>query len=147
MVLLAFGAVCGLTGDRSADTWIQRPLTPCPISVAPLRSRRRSFQFHYFAMRANALAIFPSSFGTMDELFELLTLQQTRKAASGPVVMFGEAYWRRIVNFDALAEEGMISPADLQLFEFAESAEEGWASLARRGLGAHRAEWGCPDQC
>ena len=103
-----------------------------------------SFRFHYFAMRkmhlamrANALAVFPGGFGTMDELFELLTLQQTRKAPPAPVVLFGEAYWRRIVNFDALAEEGMISPEDMKLFEFAETAEEGWASLVRRGLRAH----------
>ena len=103
-----------------------------------------SFQFHYFAMRkmhlamrANALAIFPGGFGTMDEMFELLTLQQTRKAPPAPVVLFGEAYWRRTINFDALVEDGMISPADLKLFEFAEAAEEGWASLVRRGLLAH----------
>ena len=103
-----------------------------------------SFQFHYFAMRkmhlamrANALAIFPGGFGTMDELFELLTLQQTRKAPPAPIVLFRESYWRRMINFEALAEEGMISPTDLQLFEFAESAEEGWASLVRRGLRAH----------
>lgn len=100
-----------------------------------------SFQFHYFAMRkmhlamrASALAIFPGGFGTLDELFELLTLQQTRKAPPAPIVLFGESYWRKVVNFGMLAEEGMISPEDLQLFEFAESAEEGWASLARRGL-------------
>ena len=110
-----------------------------------------SFRFHYFAMRkmhlamrANALAIFPGGFGTMDELFELLTLQQTRKAPPAPVVLFGEAYWRRIVNFDALAEEGMIAPADLRLFEFAETAEEGWASLVRRGLRAHSPNGGRP---
>ncbi len=103
-----------------------------------------NFRFHYFAMRkmhlamrANALAIFPGGFGTMDELFELLTLQQTRKAPPAPIVLFGESYWRRIVNFDALAEVGMIAPADLKLFEFAETAEEGWASLVRRGLRAH----------
>jgi uncharacterized protein (TIGR00730 family) len=103
-----------------------------------------SFRFHYFAMRkmhlamrANALAIFPGGFGTMDELFELLTLQQTRKAPPAPIVLFGESYWRRIVNFEALAEEGMISPEDLKLFEFAETAEDGWASLVRRGLHAH----------
>jgi uncharacterized protein (TIGR00730 family) len=103
-----------------------------------------SFRFHYFAMRkmhlamrANALAIFPGGFGTMDELFELLTLQQTQKAPPAPIVLFGESYWRRIVNFDALAEEGMIAPADLKLFEFAETAEDGWASLVRRGLHAH----------
>jgi uncharacterized protein (TIGR00730 family) len=103
-----------------------------------------SFRFHYFAMRkmhlamrANALAIFPGGFGTMDELFELLTLQQTNKAPPAPVVLFGEAYWRRIVNFDALAEEGMISAHDLKLFEYAETAEAGWESLVRRGLHAH----------
>ena len=103
-----------------------------------------SFRFHYFAMRkmhlamrANALAIFPGGFGTMDELFELLTLQQTSKAPPAPIVLFGEDYWRRIVNFDALLEEGMISPADLELFEYAETAEEGWALLTRRGLKAH----------
>ncbi|RIK98874.1 MAG: 3-isopropylmalate dehydrogenase [Proteobacteria bacterium] len=100
-----------------------------------------SFRFHYFAMRkmhlamrANALAIFPGGFGTMDELFELLTLQQTQKAPPAPIVMFGESYWRRIVDFDALVEEGVIAAADLNLFEFAETAEEGWASLVRRGL-------------
>jgi len=100
-----------------------------------------SFRFHYFAMRkmhlamrANALAIFPGGFGTMDELFELLTLQQTQKAPHAPIVLFGESYWRRVVNFEALAEEGMISPLDLKLFEFAETAEDGWASLVRRGL-------------
>jgi uncharacterized protein (TIGR00730 family) len=103
-----------------------------------------SFRFHYFAMRkmhlamrANALAIFPGGFGTMDELFELLTLQQTKKAPPAPIVLFDESYWRKIINFDALAEEGMIATADLKLFEFAETAEEGWASLVRRGLRAH----------
>jgi uncharacterized protein (TIGR00730 family) len=103
-----------------------------------------SFQFHYFAMRkmhlamrANALAIFPGGFGTMDKLFELLTLQQTRKAPPAPIVLFGESYWRRMINFEALADEGMIARTDLQLFEFAESGEEGWASLIRRGLPTH----------
>jgi uncharacterized protein (TIGR00730 family) len=105
-----------------------------------------SFRFHYFAMRkmhlamrANALAIFPGGFGTMDEMFELLTLQQTQKAPPAPIVLFGESYWRKIINFDALVEEGMISANDLGLFEFAETAEDGWASLARRGLRAHGA--------
>jgi uncharacterized protein (TIGR00730 family) len=103
-----------------------------------------NFRFHYFAMRkmhlamrANALAIFPGGFGTMDEFFELLTLQQTRKAPPAPIVLFGEDYWRKIVNFDALAEEGMIGLDDLKLFEFADAAEQGWASLVRRGLRAH----------
>ncbi len=102
------------------------------------------FRFHYFAMRkmhlamrANALAIFPGGYGTMDELFELLTLLQTGKAPMAPVVLFGEAYWHRIVDFDALAEEGMIAPEDLALFDFADDAEEGWEKLVRRGLKAH----------
>jgi uncharacterized protein (TIGR00730 family) len=114
---------------------------PNPYVTAEL-----SFRFHYFAMRkmhlamrANALAIFPGGFGTMDEMFELLTLQQTQKAPPAPIVLFGESYWRRIINFEALVEEGMISEADLRLFEFVETAEQGWASLARRGLRAHGA--------
>jgi hypothetical protein len=102
------------------------------------------FRFHYFAMRkmhlamrANGLAIFPGGFGTMDELFELLTLQQTRKAPPAPVILFGETYWRRVVDFEAVAREGMISPGDLDLFDYADSAEEGWEKLVRRGLRGH----------
>lgn len=104
------------------------------------------FRFHYFAMRkmhlamrANALAVFPGGFGTMDELFEVLTLQQTRKARPTPIVLFRESYWRKVINFDALVEEGVIAADDLKLFEFAETAEEGWASLIRRGLDVHGA--------
>jgi uncharacterized protein (TIGR00730 family) len=103
-----------------------------------------AFRFHYFAMRkmhfamrANALAVFPGGFGTLDELFEFLTLQQTRKAPSAPIVLFGKSYWNRIINFRALVEERTISPSDLQLLEFADTAEEGWTSLVRRGLAAH----------
>lgn len=107
----------------------------------PYITKDLSFRFHYFAMRkmhlamrAKALAIFPGGFGTMDEMFELLTLQQTRKAPPAPIVLFGRAYWNRIINFEALVEEGAIRPSDLALFEFADSAEEGWDSLLRRGL-------------
>jgi len=64
-------------------------------------------------------------------------LQQTRKAPPAPVVLFGEAYWRRVVDFEALAEEGMIAPGDLELFEYADSAEAGWEKLVRRGLRVH----------
>ncbi|MGB3865944.1 MAG: TIGR00730 family Rossman fold protein [Xanthobacteraceae bacterium] len=103
-----------------------------------------NFRFHYFAMRkmhlamrANALAVFPGGFGTLDELFEVLTLQQTRKAPSAPIVLFRESYWRKLINFDALVEEGVIDAEDLKLFEFAETAEDGWASLTRRGLHGH----------
>jgi len=110
-----------------------------------------TFRFHYFgmrkmhlAMRANALAVFPGGFGTLDELFEILTLQQTRKAPATPTVLFGRDYWRRIVDFDALVEEGMIEPADLELFDFADDPEEAWGALLRRGLQPHSAELEAP---
>jgi len=110
----------------------------------PYTTPELTFRFHYFAMRkmhlamrANALVVFPGGFGTLDELFELLTLQQTRKAPPAPIVLYGESYWRRIVNFDALVEEGVVAPADLALFEFADTPEAAWDSLARRGLKAH----------
>jgi uncharacterized protein (TIGR00730 family) len=100
-----------------------------------------TFRFHYFAMRkmhlamrANALVVFPGGFGTFDELFEFLTLRQTDKAPSIPVVLFDEAYWRSVINFDALAEAGMINPADLRLFRFADDAEQVWAELVAGGL-------------
>ena len=103
-----------------------------------------TFRFHYFAMRkmhlamrANALVIFPGGFGTMDELFELLTLRQTNKAPEIPIVLFDTAYWQRLVNFDLLIEEGMIGRQDLELFDFADSAEATWEILVRRGLHAH----------
>jgi uncharacterized protein (TIGR00730 family) len=106
-----------------------------------------TFRFHYFAMRkmhlamrANALAVFPGGFGTLDELFELLTLRQTGKAPLVPVVLFDRSYWNRVINFEALVEEGMIDRADLQLFDFADSAEEAWSALQRRGLRAHSSE-------
>ena len=103
----------------------------------------RTFRFHSFAMRkmhlamrANALVIFPGGFGTMDELFELLTLRQTNKSPEIPIVMFDTAYWRKLVNFDMLIEEVMVSRQDLDLFEFADSAEETWTRLVSRGLKA-----------
>jgi predicted Rossmann-fold nucleotide-binding protein len=91
----------------------------------------------HLAMRANALVIFPGGFGTMDELFELLTLRQTNKAPEVPIVLFDRTYWSNLINFQVLAEENMISPQDLELFRFAESAEETWDILVRWGLRAH----------
>jgi uncharacterized protein (TIGR00730 family) len=89
------------------------------------------FNFHYFAvrkmhflMRAKALAVFPGGFGTLDELFETLTLIQTGRMAQIPVLLFGEDFWRRIVNWEALAEAGTISADDLKLFRFVETAQE-----------------------
>lgn len=96
-----------------------------------------SFQFHYFAlrkmhflMRARAVAAFPGGFGTFDELFETLTLIQTRKIKPMPVLLFGREFWERVVNFEALAEEGVISRDDLTLFHFVETAEEAWTIVA-----------------
>jgi len=100
-----------------------------------------TFSFHYFAMRkmhlamrAAALVVFPGGFGTLDELFEILTLTQTKKAPIIPVVLFDEAYWRSVLNFDALLEHGMIKEDDLKLFKFAENAEAAWEALLQQGL-------------
>jgi uncharacterized protein (TIGR00730 family) len=97
-----------------------------------------SFQFHYFAirkmhllMRAKGLVAFPGGFGTLDELFETLTLIQTRKVNPIPVLLFGKAFWQRIVNFDALVEEGTISSRDLELFAYVETAEEAWEIISQ----------------
>jgi uncharacterized protein (TIGR00730 family) len=100
-----------------------------------------TFRFHYFAMRkmhlamrARALVVFPGGFGTLDELFELLTLQQTRKAPAMPILLFGRAYWREVVDFEAMVGHGLVDRADLGLFETVDEPEEGWASLVRRSL-------------
>lgn len=91
------------------------------------------FQFHYFAIRkmhflirAKALVAFPGGFGTIDELFETLTLVQTRKVKPMPVILFGRDFWNRVINFEALVEEGTVAAEDLALFRFAETAEEAW---------------------
>ena len=100
-----------------------------------------TFRFHYFgmrkmhlAMRANALVVFPGGFGTLDELFEILTLRQTGKSPPIPVVLFDETYWRSVINFDAMVAEGMVAADDLNLFKFAENAEAVWQSLLDCGL-------------
>lgn len=96
------------------------------------------FQFHYFALRkmhlmtrAKALVVFPGGFGTLDELFELLCLIQTGKSRPMPVLLFDQAYWRRVVDFEFLAEEGVIDARDLRLFTFVETAEEAWQLILR----------------
>jgi uncharacterized protein (TIGR00730 family) len=92
-----------------------------------------SFQFHYFALRkmhfllrARAVVVFPGGFGTFDESFELLTLIQTRKVKPLPILFFGQEFWERVIDFQALVEEGVIAPDDLKLFKFVETAEEAW---------------------
>lgn len=96
-----------------------------------------SFQFHYFAlrkmhflMRARAVAVFPGGFGTLDEFFELLTLIQTGKMKPIPILLFGRDFWTRVVNFEELALEGTISPEDLDLITWCETADEAWAHIA-----------------
>jgi uncharacterized protein (TIGR00730 family) len=111
-----------------------------------------TFQFHFFAvrkfhfaMRANALVVFPGGFGTLDELFEMLTLMQTLKMRRIPVVLVDKRYWSSIVNFDRLAEEEMISSGDLELFDYAEDAESAWDALVRGGLKAGPRPPGLPS--
>jgi len=94
------------------------------------------FSFHYFALRklhlllrARALVAFPGGYGTFDELFEVLTLVQTRKIKPIPVVLVGESYWRRVVDIDYLVDEGVIDPEDRDLFWFAETAQEIWDGI------------------
>jgi len=96
------------------------------------------FQFHYFAirkmhflMRAKALVVFPGGYGTLDELFETLTLIQTRKIKPIPVLIFGREFWEKIINFDALVDEGTISPEDIELFQYVETAEQAWEIISR----------------
>ncbi|MDF2464437.1 MAG: hypothetical protein K0Q43_2672 [Ramlibacter sp.] len=106
---------------------------PMEESANPYVTPALSFKFHYFAlrkmhfmMRAKALVAFPGGFGTLDELFEVITLVQTRKAKQVPIVLFGSDYWKRLVNFDVLIEEGVISAADLDLFQYADEPEAAW---------------------
>src|SRR4051812_2638719 len=92
-----------------------------------------SFQFHYFALRkmhfllhARAVAVFPGGYGTFDELFELLTLIQTGKVRPLPILLYGRDYWNKVINFQALVDEGVISPNDLDLIHWTDDAREGW---------------------
>jgi uncharacterized protein (TIGR00730 family) len=95
-----------------------------------------SFKFHYFAlrkmhfmMRAKALVAFPGGFGTLDELFETLTLVQCKKAKPVPIILFGSQHWHRLLNLDLLVEEGAIAPEDLNLFHMVDRVEEAWALI------------------
>jgi uncharacterized protein (TIGR00730 family) len=91
------------------------------------------FQFHYFALRkmhfllrAKALVVFPGGFGTLDELFDALTLRQTNRMQAIPIILFGRDYWDRVIDFRFLADEGVISERDLKLLSYAETPEEAW---------------------
>jgi len=132
-------------GGRSVGLNIVLPHEQAPNAyVTP----EFSFNFHYFAirkmhflMRANAVAVFPGGFGTFDETFECLTLIQTGRMRQVPVLLFGREFWERIVNWQALAEAGTISPADLSLFRFVDTAEEALAAMDDwEGAGEKRQE-------
>ena len=97
-----------------------------------------SFQFHYFALRkmhfllrARAVAVFPGGFGTFDEMFELLTLIQTGKMRPMPILLFGRDFWNKVVDFQALADEGVISQHDLDLITWCETAQEAWDAVQK----------------
>ena len=99
----------------------------------PYVSPSLSFKFHYFAlrkmhfmMRAKALVVFPGGFGTLDELFEVLTLVQTGKVKPVPIVLFGTAFWKRLIDFGALVEDGTIAPQDVELFRYTDDPTEAW---------------------
>lgn len=121
------------TGSESIGLNIVLPHEQAPNQyVTPYLS----FHFHYFAlrkmhflMRARAVAVFPGGFGTFDEFFELLTLVQTGKMHRVPILLFGKDFWTRVVNFDELVLEGTISPEDLSLFKWCETAEDAWAQI------------------
>jgi uncharacterized protein (TIGR00730 family) len=120
-------------GAPSAGLNISLPREQFPN---PYMSADLCFRFHYFAMRklhfllrARALVAFPGGYGTLDEVFETLTLVQSRTIPPVPVVLVGEAYWRRAVDFDFLIDEGVIEREDRDLFWFAETAEDVWRSI------------------
>jgi uncharacterized protein (TIGR00730 family) len=109
---------------------------PHEQSGNPYVSPSLNFKFHYFAlrkmhfmMRAKALVAFPGGMGTLDELFEVLTLVQTRKVKPVPIVLFGEDYWKRLINFEVLIEEGTISKEDLDLFTYTDDPQMAWDSI------------------
>lgn len=121
-------------GAKSIGLNIVLPMEQYPNSyVTP----ELCFRFHYFAIRkmhflirVKALVVFPGGFGTLDELFEALTLIQTGKIEPIPVLLFGREYWERVLNIDAMEMEGMIGPEDKDLLTFVETAEEAWNIVA-----------------
>jgi uncharacterized protein (TIGR00730 family) len=122
-------------GAKSAGLNIHVPMEQLPN---PYVTPELCFQFHYFAMRklhfllrAKALVVFPGGFGTIDELFDALTLRQTHRMQVIPIIIFGREYWEKAVNFQFLADEGTIDDEDLDLFRYAEGAEEAWDMIRR----------------
>ena len=117
-------------GAKSAGLNIRLPNEQLPN---PYVTPELCLQFHYFAMRkfhfllrAKALVVFPGGFGTLDELFDALTLRQNRRMQEIPIILFGREYWDRVINFQFLADEGVIDDEDLNLIQYAETPEEAW---------------------
>jgi uncharacterized protein (TIGR00730 family) len=111
---------------------------PHEQAANPYVSPELSFKFHYFAlrkmhfmMRAKALLAFPGGFGTLDELFEVITLVQCKKSKPVPILLFGTDYWKRLINLDVLVEEGTISPEDLNLFKYVDDPQTAWQHILR----------------
>ncbi len=124
--------------DAGAESVGLNIVLPFEQAPNPYITPELNFQFHYFAirkmhflMRARALVVFPGGFGTLDELFEVLTLVQTHKVDPIPVLLFGKEFWRRVINFEALVEEGTIAERDLDIFHYVETAEEAWQFIQR----------------
>ena len=120
---------------KSVGLNIQLPAEQVPN---PYITPELCFQFHYFALRkmhfllrAKALVVFPGGFGTLDELFDALTLRQTGRMQKIPIVLYNRAYWSQVINFQFLADEGVIHDADLDLFSFAETPDEAWQTILR----------------
>lgn len=120
-------------GGKSIGLNIRLPHEQAPN---PYITPELCFQFHYFALRkfhfilrAKALVVFPGGFGTLDELLDALTLRQTGRMQEIPIIMFGSEYWRRVIDFEYLADEGTIDDADLDLFRYVETADEAWEMI------------------
>lgn len=127
-------------GARSAGLNVTLPneQKPNPFITPDLAFRFRYFAIRkmHFLMRAKALVAFPGGYGTLDELFEVLTLVQTRKIQDLPIILFGREFWNRAIDFDFLVDEGMISPQDRDLFRFVETAEQA-VSIMKDFYGRH----------
>jgi uncharacterized protein (TIGR00730 family) len=125
-------------GGKTIGLNIRLPFEQAPN---PYITPGLNFEFHYFFMRklwfaylSKALVVFPGGFGTLDEMFEILTLAQTQKLAKKiTVVIYGQDYWKKVINLDALVEKGTISPKDMELFQFADTPEQAF-ELLRKGL-------------
>ena len=131
--------------DAGAPSVALNIALPHEQSANPYVTPELSFKFHYFAMRkmhfmmrAKALVAFPGGFGTLDELFEVITLVQTRKARPVPIILFGSDYWKRLIDMDVLLAEGAISPDDLNLFQYVDEPQAAWDLIAAfYGLQGH----------